>query len=70
MKKIVTVFDLFLYESIFTFFFSLPLGFLNDPVSDILFDISIVSFIISVVLGIAGNYLGFYKKEKAFRNFE
>lgn len=69
MKKINSVFDLFLYESIFAFLFSLPLGFLNDPVSNILFDISIVAFILSVVLSIAGNFLG-YKKEKAVSDFE
>lgn len=70
MKKLNLVFDLFLYESIFTFFFSLPLDFLNDPFSNVLFDISIVSFIITAVLGITGYSFSLFKKERTTGDFE
>ena len=70
MKHFNTVFDIFLYESIFAFFFGVLLGILNDPVSEILLDISIASFIISAVLGITGYYFDLFTKNNQAGNFD
>ena len=70
MKYFNTVFDVFLYESIFVFFFSIALGVLNDPISDILYDISFISFIVSVVLGITGFVFNLFVKETPSEDFE
>ena len=66
MKHFNTVFDIFLYEGIFIFFFSALLFLLNDRFSDILFTISIISVIIAAILGIVGHFFHLFQQEDQF----
>ena len=52
MKYFNKVFDIFLYEGIFIFLFSLLLLLLNDQNTKLFFSISITSVIIAILLGI------------------
>jgi len=63
MKHFNTLFDIFLYESIFVFFFGGALSLLEDPNSKILILVAAVSFFIALVLGIAGRALNLFKKD-------
>lgn len=66
MKYFNKVFDIFLYEGIFIFLFSLLLLLLNDQNTNLFFSISITSVIISIVLGIIGYLFGLFKNEDVF----
>ena len=66
MKYFNKVFDIFLYEGIFIFLFSLLLLLLNDQYTKLFFSISITSVIIAIVLGITGVLFGLFKKEDQF----
>ena len=66
MKYFNKVFDVFLYEGIFIFLFSLLLLLLNDQYTDLFFSISIISVSIAVVLGIVGYLFGLFQKEDLY----
>jgi hypothetical protein len=66
MKYFNKVFDIFLYEGIFIFLFSLLLLLLNDQNTNLFFSISITSVIIAVVLGIIGYLFGLFQKEDLY----
>ena len=66
MKYFNKVFDIFLYEGIFVFLFSLILLLLDDQYTNLFFSISIYSVIIAIVLGIIGYLFGLFKKEDLF----
>ena len=66
MKYFNKAFDIFLYEGIFIFLFSLLLLLLNDQYTDLFFSISIISVIIAVVLGIIGYFFGLFQKEDLY----
>lgn len=63
MKHFSLIFDIFLYESFFVLFFGGVLYLIEDPTSKLLFNISIFSFIIAILLGIAGYSFNLFKKE-------
>jgi len=63
MRYFNTVFDIFLYEGIFIFLFSLLLLLLNDVYTKLFFSISITSVIIAIVLGVIGHLFGLFKNE-------
>lgn len=66
MKYFNKVFDIFLYEGIFIFLFSLLLLLLNDEYTDLFFSISIISVSIAIVLGIIGYLFGLFQKEDLY----
>ncbi|HET6769036.1 MAG TPA: hypothetical protein VFH08_16605 [Chitinophagaceae bacterium] len=66
MKYYNKVFDIFLYEGIFIFLFSLLLLLLNDQYTELFFSISITSVIIAGVLGIIGYLFGLFQKEDLY----
>ncbi|HZI52551.1 MAG TPA: hypothetical protein VFD56_02555 [Chitinophagaceae bacterium] len=63
MKHFNVIFDIFFYESFFVLFFGGILYLLKDPVSETLFTVSIVSFVIACILGIAGYSFNLFKEE-------
>ena len=66
MKYFNKVFDIFLYEGIFIFLFSLLLLLLNDQNTNLFFSISITSVIIAIVLGIIGYLFGLFQNEDLY----
>ena len=66
MKHFNSIFDIFLYESFFVLFFGGVLYVIEDPTSRLLFNVSIFSFIIAIVLGIAGYTFNLFKKEDQY----
>lgn len=63
MKLYNKIFDIFLYEGINIFLFSLLLFFLNDLYADIILKVSIGSIVIAGVLGLFGNIFNLFAKE-------
>jgi len=66
MKYYNKVFDIFLYEGVFIFLFSLLLLLLNDIYTEIFFKVSIYSIIIACVLWITGHLFNLFVKEDNF----
>ena len=66
MKYYNKVFDIFLYEGVFIFLFSLLLLLLNDIYTDLFFKVSISSIITAVVLWITGHLFNLFAKEDQF----
>jgi len=64
MKYFNNVFDIFLYQGIFTFLIGASLFVLNDPISDTLISLSIISAGIAIVLGCIGYYFRLFAKER------
>ncbi len=63
MKNYNTIFDLCLLETILSFFFSALLYIFDDSHSVLLFYISIISLIITLILGLLGYFLKLFKVE-------
>jgi len=57
------LFDIFLFEGIFLFFFSSVLTLLNDPVSDFLYPVAAGLFIAGILLGVIGKLFHLFRKE-------
>ena len=66
MKYYNKIFDIFLYEGVFIFLFSLLLLLLNDIYTDIFFKVSICSIITSGVLWITGHLFNLFVSEDNF----
>ena len=66
MKYYNKVFDIFLYEGVFIFLFSLLLLLLNDIYTEIFFKVSISSIITAGVLWITGQLFNLFAKEDDF----
>ena len=66
MKYYNKVFDIFLYEGVFIFLFSLLLLLLNDIYTEIFFKVSISSIITAGVLWITGQLFNLFAKEDEF----
>ena len=66
MKYFNKMFDIFLYEGIFIFLFSLLLLLLNDQNTKLFFSIAITSVIIAIVLGIIGYLFGLFQNEDLY----
>ena len=66
MKYYNKVFDIFLYEGVFIFLFSLLLLLLNDIYTEIFFKVSISSIITAGVLWITGHLFNLFAKEDDF----
>ena len=66
MKYYNKIFDIFLYEGVFSFFCSFLLLLLDDKYTDLLFKVSIGSIIIAVVLWITGRFFNLFTKEDQF----
>ena len=66
MKYYNKVFDIFLYEGVFIFLFSLLLLLLNDIYTDIFFKVSLYSIITAGVLWITGHLFNLFVPEDNF----
>lgn len=66
MKHFNFIFDVFLYESFFVLFFGGVLYLIEDPTSKLLFNVSIFSFIIAIILGITGYTFNLFQKDDPF----
>jgi hypothetical protein len=66
MKYFNKIFDIFLYQGIFIFFFSSVLFLVNDRYTGLFFSIGITSIIIAVVLGITGHFFNLFTKESSY----
>lgn len=66
MKYYNKIFNIFLYEGVFIFLFSLLLLLLNDVHTEILFKVSIGSIITAGVLWITGHLFNLFAKEDKF----
>ena len=66
MKYYNKIFDIFLYEGVFIFLFSLLLLLLNDIYTEIFFKISISSIITAAVLWITGHSFNLFVREDNF----
>jgi len=66
MKYFNQVFDIFLYEGVFIFLFSLLLLLLDDRYADIFFRVSISLIAIAGVLGAIGYMFNLFIKEDQF----
>ena len=66
MKYYNKVFDIFLYEGVFIFLFSLLLLLLNDRYTEIFFKVSLSSIAIAAVLGAAGYWFNLFAKEDLY----
>ena len=66
MKYYNKIFDIFLYEGVFSFLCSLLLFLLDDRYTDLVFKVSIISIIIAIGLWIAGNFFNLFTKEDQF----
>ena len=69
MKNYNTVFDLCLLETVLSFLFSAILYLLNDSYANILFYVSIISLVITLLLGITGYFLNLFKTEDPSEEF-
>lgn len=66
MKYYNKVFDIFLYEGVFIFLFSLLLLLLNDIYTDLFFKVSLISIITAGVLWVLGYSFNLFIKEDDF----
>jgi hypothetical protein len=66
MKYYNKVFDIFLYQGVFIFLFSILLLFLEDRYADISFKVSIGSIITAGILWITGHFFKLFTKEDQF----
>jgi len=66
MKYYNKIFDIFLYEGVFIFLFSLLLLLLNDRYTEIFFTISISSLAMAILLGITGYLFNLFAKEDLY----
>ena len=66
MKYYNKIFDVFLYEGIYIFLFSLLLLLLNDRYTDIFFKVSIISMITAGVLWVIGYSFNLFVAEDNF----
>ena len=66
MKYYNKVFDIFLFEGIYIFLFSLLLLLFNDRYTDIFFKVSIISIIMAGVLWVLGYTFNLFAKEDDF----
>jgi hypothetical protein len=66
MKYFNKIFDIFLYQGIFTFLFSFVLLLVNDRYVNLFFSIGIISVIIAIVLGITGYFFNLFTKEDSY----
>ena len=66
MRYYNKIFDIFLFEGIYIFLFSLLLLLLNDRYTDIFFKVSITSIIIAGVLWVIGYSFNLFIKEDNF----
>jgi len=66
MKYFNKVFDIFLYEGVFVFLFSLLLLLLDDRYADIFFRVSISSIVIAAILGTIGYLFNLFVQEDRY----
>jgi hypothetical protein len=66
MKYFNKVFDIFLYEGVFVFLFSLLLLLLDDRYADIFFKVSISSIVIAAALGTIGYLFNLFVPEDRY----
>lgn len=66
MKYYNKVFDIFLYEGVFIFLFSLLLLLLNDRYTSIFFTISISSIAMAALLGVTGYLFNLFSNEDVY----
>jgi len=66
MKNYNKVFDIFLYEGVFVFLFSVFLLLLDDRYAALSFKVSIGSIITASVLWIIGHFFKLFTKEDQF----
>jgi hypothetical protein len=66
MKYYNKVFDIFLYEGVFIFLFSLLLLLLNDIYTEIFFKVSMSSIITAAVLWVTGHCFNLFVREDNF----
>jgi len=66
MKYYNKIFDIFLYEGVFIFLFSLLLLLLNDIYTDLFFKVSVSSIITAGVLWVTGHLFNLFTKEDTF----
>jgi multisubunit Na+/H+ antiporter MnhC subunit len=66
MKNFNRVFDIFLYEGIFSLLFSSLLFILEDPYTKLLFIIAIISLAIAAILGVIGYSFRLFSKEHLY----
>ena len=66
MKYYNKVYDIFLYEGVFIFLFSLLLLLLDDRYTDVFFKVSIGSIAIAGVLGTIGYFFNLFVNEDQF----
>jgi hypothetical protein len=66
MKYFNTLFDIFLYEGIFIFFFGAVLYLLDDKHGDILLTIAFISGIVAAILGFTGKAFHLFKHKNDF----
>jgi hypothetical protein len=66
MKHYNALFDIFLFEGIFLFFFSTFLTLLNDPVSDFLYPVAAGLFFAGILLGVIGKLFHLFRKEPQY----
>ena len=66
MKYYNKVFDIFLFEGVYIFLFSLLLLLLNDRYTEVFFKVSIGSLVLAGVLGITGYLFNLFVKEDEY----
>ena len=66
MKYYNKIFDIFLYEGVFIFLFSLLLLLLNDIYTDLFFKVSVSSIITAGVLWVTGHLFNLFAQEDTF----
>ena len=66
MKHFSTLFDIFLYEGIFIFFFGTVLYLLDDRIGNTLIIIALISAIIAAFLGLAGKAFHLFPRKNDF----
>lgn len=62
MKYYNTIFDILLFESFFAFMFGVVLTYLDDPLAKTLVPVAAVSFVVALLMGIAGKAFNLFKK--------
>jgi len=67
MKYYNKVFDIFLYEGVFIFLFSLLLLLLDDIYTEVFFKVSISSVITAGLLWVTGHCFNLFTKEDQFQ---
>ena len=66
MKYYNKVFDIFIFEGVYIFLFSLLLLLLNDRYTEVFFKVSIGSLVMAGVLGITGYLFNLFIKEDEY----